>query len=112
MLGDDIFKELLSTNAIVFARHDKWFAYMGNGGGLCYFSVGSGEPESSKGPNPAHANFKPLDEALDDAISATLPKTNFQNKSVLTNLLSGKVIGTQLEELGGSRVHSRLRLHF
>jgi len=102
MLGDDVFKELLSTNAIVLARHDKWFAYGGNGAGLCYFSVESGADNNPQNPNLGYAYFQPLDEALDVALSLTLPKTDSLNKAILTNLLTDKVVNTPLEELGGS----------
>jgi len=101
MLGDDIFNELISTNVIVLARHDKWFAYGGNGSGLCYFSLEKG-PSNNLAPSLAHGYFQPLDEALDIAITSTLPQTNSQNKSILTNLLLDKTIITPLEELGGS----------
>lgn len=102
ILGDDIFSELIYSNVIVLARHNEWFAYTGNGVGLNYFSISKGKSKNSKEPNLALAYYQPIDKALDVAITATLPKTNSKNKSILMNLLLDKVINTPLQELGGS----------
>lgn len=34
IFGESIFDELIKSNIIVLARYNKWFSYIGNGGGL------------------------------------------------------------------------------
>ncbi|MCF5838367.1 hypothetical protein [Aeromonas veronii] len=37
IFGEYIFDELVKSHIIVLARYDKWFGYIGNGGGLSFF---------------------------------------------------------------------------
>jgi hypothetical protein len=36
MLGEDVFDELIRSKAIVLARFDQWFGYVGTGGVIFY----------------------------------------------------------------------------
>ena len=98
IFGESIFDELIKSNVIVLARYNKWFSYVGNGGGLRFFESFAG-PESSKKPNLFHSYFAPLDEAIYTAIKTTTPTSSVLRASELTNLLLDKVlpVGTNIE---------------
>lgn len=66
MLGEGVFDELIRTKAIVLARYDQWFGYVGTGG-VIFFRVGDNPDLPKSLPNLAVSHFKPLDEAIDDA---------------------------------------------
>lgn len=88
ILGEDIFDELVKNNVIVLARYDKWFSYYGNGSGLSFFSISSGQDKN----NLFHSYFAPLDECIETALSTTKPVSNSVRKQELTNLLLDNVI--------------------
>lgn len=92
MLGDDVFEELLKNNVIVLARHDKWFSYIGNGGGLQFFSIGEGSSQDRNQQNLFHSYFAPMDEAIETALVTTAPISSRERKNQLANLLSEKVV--------------------
>ena len=90
LLGEDIFDELLKNNIIVLARYDKWFSYVGNGGGLNFFSCESGNAEDKH--NLFHSFFSPLDECIETTLISTNPKQDANRKKVLTNILLDNVV--------------------
>jgi hypothetical protein len=98
VFGETIFDELIRSNIIVLARYNKWFSYIGNGGGLRFFESFS-DPSSGKNPNLFHSYFAPLDEAIDTAIKTTTPTSSVHRTSELTNLLIDNVlpVGTNIE---------------
>lgn len=91
MLGEDIFDELIRNNVIVLARYDKWFSYIGNGGGIRFFVTSSDPSAGENPPNLFHSYFQPLDEAIDTALVTTQPTSSHKRKIELTNLLLEKV---------------------
>ncbi|ABL99842.1 SEC-C metal-binding domain-containing protein [Shewanella amazonensis] len=98
IFGESIFDELIKSNIIVLARYNKWFSYIGNGGGLRFFESFS-DPNSGKTPNLFHSYFAPLDEAIDTAIKTTTPPSSSDRASVLKNLLIDKIlpVGNKIE---------------
>lgn len=98
IFGEAVFDELIKSNIIVLARYNKWFSYIGNGGGLNFFESFS-DPNSGKTPNLFHSYFAPLDKAIDTAIKTTTPTSSTRRASELTNLLIDKVlpVGTNIE---------------
>jgi len=88
ILGEDIFDELVKNNVIVLARYDKWFSYYGNGSGLSFFSIASGDAKN----NLFYSYFSPLDECIETALSNTNPVPGSVRKQELTNLLLDNVI--------------------
>ena len=95
MLGEGVFDELVRNRAIVLARFDQWFGYGGNGAGIIFFQIK---------PNPNRANlgtafFKPIDEAIDIALSTTKPLADPKRKSELTELLLENVIEVPLNKI-------------
>ena len=98
IFGEAIFDELIKSDIIVLARYNKWFSYLGNGGGLRFFESSNG-PQSGKTPNLFHSYFAPLDEAIDTAIKTTTPLSSVRRASELTNLLIDKVlpVGANIE---------------
>jgi len=98
IFGEAIFDELIKTNIIVFARYNKWFSYLGNGGGLRFFES-FGNPDLAKTPNLFHSYFAPLDEAIDTALQLTTPILSPKRTSELRNLLLDHIIpvGNKIE---------------
>jgi hypothetical protein len=94
VLGDFIFTELIRNKSIVFARYNKWFGYIGNGGGLSFFTVSDGENSKFIAPNGnlATSHFKPLDECIDIALANTVaPEEKLNNHSIKNILIDGTV---------------------
>jgi hypothetical protein len=89
MLGEATFDELIRNRVIVLARYDKWFGYVGGGGGLMVFAVGPGEGQLR---NLATNFFGPLDEAIDVAITTTNPPSSNQRRREIKNLLLDNVV--------------------
>ena len=98
VLGEDAFDELIAGKGIVLARFDQWFGYLGNGGGLTFFQV-LGRPEDEGRPNLGLSFFRPLDEAISDALAITRPPATSQRRSKITNLLLDNVINIPLAPL-------------
>lgn len=92
MLGESIFDGLVESRGIVFARFDQWFGYSGNGAGLSCFKVHDGPNWNSSVPNMGTAYFKPIDEAIADALAATNPPSTAERKSAIRNLLIDNAI--------------------
>ena len=98
MLGEGVFDELVRNHTIVLARFDHWFGYAGNGEGIVFFQIEPG-PNRTNAPNLALAFYKPLDEAVDDALSTTTPLAGPKRKSELTELLLENVIEVPLNNI-------------
>ena len=98
MLGEGVFDELLRNRAIVLARFDQWFCYAGNGVGIDFFQINP-NPDRANDPNLGYAFFKPIDEAIDDALSTTTPPADSKRKSELTKLLLENVIEVPLNKI-------------
>ena len=98
MLGEGVFDELVRNRAIVLARFDHWFGYAGNGVGIVFFQI-KRNPDRANAPNLGYAFFKPIDEAIDDALSTTTPLADPKRKSELTELLSENVIEVPLNKI-------------
>ena len=98
MLGEGVFDELVRSRAIVLARFDQWFGYAGDGAGIVFFQI-KPNPDRANTPNLAYAFFKPIDEAIDDALSMTTPIADPKRKSELTELLSENVIEVPLNKI-------------
>ena len=92
MLGESTFDELIRTKGIVLARFDQWFGYAGNGGGLIFYQIQDGPDRPSNIPNLGTAFFKPLDQAIADALSLTNPPSTIERRSEITNLLLDNVL--------------------
>jgi hypothetical protein len=71
--GLDLVDELLRSKSIVLLRYDQWFAYAGNGGGVVFFRIFDGPDRPPGMPNLGTAFFKPVDQAISDALSLTNP---------------------------------------
>jgi len=100
MLGEGVFDELVRDRAIVLARFDQWFGYGGNGAGIVFFQI-KPNPNRANASNLATAFFKPIDEAIDVALSTTNPLADPKRKSELTELLSENVIEVPLNKISG-----------
>ena len=98
MLGEGVFDELVRSRAIVLARFDQWFGYAGNGAGIVFFQI-KPNPDRASAPNLGYAFFKPIDEAIDDALSTTAPLADPRRKSELTELLTENVIEVPLNKI-------------
>ncbi len=92
MLGESVFDELLRTKAIVLARYDQWFGYIGNGAGLSFYTIHDDPDRPTNLPNLGTAFFKPIDQAIHETISATNPPSDTQRRTTLTNLLLDNVV--------------------
>lgn len=91
MLGEDVFDELIRSKAIVLARFDQWFGYVGTGGVIFYRAEDNPDlPRSA--PNLAISHFKPLDEAIDEALIATNPPSTLERRTTIKNLLFDNVV--------------------
>lgn len=86
MLGEAVFDELIRTNAIVLARFDQWFGYVGTGG-VIFYRAGDNPTLPKSFPNLAISHFKQLDEAIDDALIATNPPSTNDRRASIKNLL-------------------------
>ena len=98
MLGEGVFDELVRNRAIVLARFDQWFGYAGDGAGIVFFQI-KPNLDRANTPNLAYAFFKPIDEAIDIALSTTTPLADPKRKSELTELLSENVIEVPLNKI-------------
>lgn len=91
MLGEEVFDELIRSKAIVLARFDEWFGYVGTGG-VIFYRAGSNPDLPRTVPNLAISHFKPLDEAIDDALIATNPPSTPERRTTIKNLLLDNVV--------------------
>lgn len=91
ILGESVFDELVRSKGIVLARFDQWFGYVGTGG-IIFFSVADDPTRPYSGPNLATSFFKPLDEAIDDALIATNPPSDAAQRTQIKNLLLDNVV--------------------
>lgn len=91
IFGEYIFDELVKSRVIVLARYDKWFGYIGGGGGLGFFKTSYSSLEN-KEPNIFHSYFTPLDQAIDTIIKTTTPTSSSKRSSELTNILLDNVV--------------------
>ena len=98
MLGEGVFDELVRNRAIVLARFDQWFCYGGNGVGIDFFQI-EPNPIRANAPSLGYAFFKPIDEAIDIALSTTTPLADPKRKSELTELLLKNVIEVPLNKI-------------
>jgi hypothetical protein len=89
-LVQEVADDLVRSNCA--ARYDEWIAYVGNGTGLTTYQVGDGPVSGVKHPNLATSLFKPLEEAIDIAISATNPPSTLNRRHKITNLLLDNVV--------------------
>lgn len=92
MLGEAAFDQLIRTKGIVLARFDQWFGYAGNGAGLVFFQIKDGPDKPLNFPNLGTAFFKPLDQAIADALLLTNPPSTVERRSEVTNMLIDNVI--------------------
>lgn len=92
MLGETVFDELIRTRAIVLARYDQWFGYIGNGAGLGFFTIHDDPNRPTNLPNLGSAFFKPIEQAIHDTLSVTNPPSGGQRRTELTNLLLDNVV--------------------
>ncbi|NBQ68906.1 MAG: hypothetical protein EBU46_08775 [Nitrosomonadaceae bacterium] len=86
MLGEDVFDELIRSRAIVLARFDQWFGYVGTGG-VIFYRAGDNPELPRSAPNLAISHFKSLDEAVDDALIVTNPPSTPERRTTIKNLL-------------------------
>ncbi|MCY4397448.1 MAG: SEC-C domain-containing protein [Rhodospirillaceae bacterium] len=98
MLGEGVFDELVRNRVIVLARFDQWFGYAGDGAGIVFFQI-EPSPDRANAPNLGYAFFKPIDEAIDIALSTTTPFADPKRKSELTELLSENVVEIPLNKI-------------
>jgi hypothetical protein len=98
MLGEDVFDELIRNNIIVLSRFDKWFGYVGTKG-IIFFKVEDNPNVLKSFPNLAVSNFKPLDQAIDDALIATNPSSTNDRRNSIRNLLLDKVTVLPTEKI-------------
>lgn len=91
MLGEAVFDELVRDRAIVLARYDQWFGYVGNGGGLSSLMLGIGPNGEGAAPNIATSFFRPLEEAIDTALVATNPPSTTLRRQQIKTLLIDNV---------------------
>ena len=98
MLGEGVFDELVRSRAIVLARFDQWFCYAGGGVGIEFFQI-EPNPNRANAPSLGYAFFKPIDEAIDIALSTTTPLADAKRKSELTELLLENVIEVPLNKI-------------
>lgn len=98
MLGEDVFDELIRSKAIILARFDQWFGYVGTGG-VIFYRVGGNPDMPQRGPNLAISHFKPLDEAIDDALVATNPPSTPERRAKIKNLLLDNVVTLPTETI-------------
>lgn len=98
MLGEEVFDELIRTKAIVLARFDQWFGYVGTGG-VIFLKAGDNPDLPKSFPNLAISHFKQLDEAIDDALIATNPPSSSERRTLIKNLLFDNIISLPTESL-------------
>ena len=91
ILGEAVFDELVRSKGIVLARFDQWFGYVGTGG-IIFYTAGADPTRPSSGPNLATSFFKPLDEAIDEALIATNPPSDSLRRTQIKNLLLDNVV--------------------
>lgn len=92
MLGEAAFDQLVKAKGIVLARFDQWFGYAGNGAGLIFFQIKDGPNKPPNIPNLGTAFFKPLDQAIADALLLTNPPSTVERRSEIANMLIDNVI--------------------
>ena len=80
------------------SRFDQWFCYAGNGVGIEFFQI-EPNPNRANVPSLGYAFFKPIDEAIDIALSTTTPLADPKRKSELTELLLENVIEVPLNKI-------------
>jgi hypothetical protein len=91
ILGEMVFDDLIRSKGIVLARFDQWFGYIGSGG-IIFFSMADDPMRPSSGANLATSFFKPLDEAIDDALIATNPPSDSSRRTEIKNLLLDNIV--------------------
>lgn len=89
-LGESYFDLLIRENVIVLFRHDNWFGYVGNGGGLSFYQIRRGK--SDQKINLGTAGFLPLEESLPFILTITRPESSSERRNELESLLSEKII--------------------
>jgi len=99
ILGEDAFDYLIRTKGIVLARFDQWFGYAGNGAGLVFFTVHENPDLPTRGPNLGMAYFRPIDEAIDIALTTTNPQSNADRRSHLKSLLLDNIVLLPTEQI-------------
>ncbi len=102
LLGEAVFDELIQTRAIVLTRYNRWFAYVGNGGGIQFFSVGESPSIQEKRPRLGLGYFMPLDEAIDSAITLTNPQSNSKRRVELRRMLAENAVELPLGKIAGN----------
>lgn len=98
VLGEAIFDEAIRDRAIVLARYNEWFGYVGNGG-LVFFQSGEGPNNPNKHANLAHSYFKPLDRAIDIALVATNPPSSETRRAQIRSLLIDNIVELPTREV-------------
>lgn len=91
ILGEAVFDELVRSRGIVLARFDQWFGYVGTGG-INVFSMLADPMGPDSGPNLVMSFFKPLDQAIDEALIATNPPSDSLRRTQIKNLLLDNVV--------------------
>lgn len=92
MLGEDVFDELIRTKVIVLIRYDQWIGYAGNGGGLIFYQIEDDPNKEDPTPNLATSFYKPIDEAINTAITLTKPHSNSKRRSELNKMLLDNIV--------------------
>jgi hypothetical protein len=99
MLGEGVFDDLVRNKGIVLARYDKWFGYVGNGGGLVFFTINNDPTKPTQKTNLATSYFVPLDEAIDVVLSNTNPPSTLESRTALKSLLLDNVVSLPTERI-------------
>ncbi len=101
-LGDNCFQMLVRENIILFARHDDWLSYTGNGVGLGFFKFIS--TDSKKHLHLGSMCFLPIDQALNFVLNNSLPPSNPSKIAQIVKLIIEKTIC-----LDASKYHDKLK---
>lgn len=99
MLGEDVFDELLASKTIVLARFDKWFGYVGNGGGLVFFQIGNNPDRPNDPPTLGVSYFLPLEQSIDVALASTNPPSTSKRRSKLKKIIQETVVALPIAQI-------------
>jgi hypothetical protein len=91
MLGDAVFIHLLETKAIVLARFDHWFGYIGTLG-IDSYRMDDPPTQFTGESNIATNYFKPLEKAIDIILKVTNPPSTDETKRKIKELLLSNVV--------------------